>query len=488
MDTPRTTAQPNVLLLMADQQRGDTVGPDGACQTPNLMGLAARGVRFRHALVPNAICSPSRASLFTGVYPSRHGMVDCTHVVEPYRANFNAALPTWSQRLAAAGYAGGYFGKWHVERTGRLETFGFAEYEHKGDPQYKEYRARFGLGPERRLSAQHPRYVLEHRGYRPSLLYGVLDEPVEATEPHYLYSRGIDFIRRQAAAGVPWLCVVSTIEPHDPYVAPVEYFDRYDPASLPVPESWGDDLHDKPAVQRRIRSAFDLTREQVQTARACYYAACTFLDDQVGRIVRALEELGQLDNTIILYTSDHGDTLGEHGLFTKGVAAYEGVYNVPLIMAGPGIANPGRVIDGHASNVDLAPTLLELTGASPIEDVDGHSLGPLLRDEVADVWQSPWAEGYAEFHGQRFFYTQRTVWWRHWKYVFNGFDVDELYNLQVDPGERRNLAADPSHRAVLEDMAARMWRRASALGDHNIVRSDYPMFRFAPVGPLAAAG
>jgi arylsulfatase A-like enzyme len=445
-------------------------------------------VRFGHAIVPNAICSPSRASLVTGLYPSRHGMVDCTHSVEPYRAHFDEDLPTWSQRLAEAGYTGAYYGKWHVERTGKLEYYGFAEYEHKGDRACKAYRAGLGVGPERQLSERHPHHTLKKGGYRPTLLYGVTDEPEEASEPYYFYSRGIDFIQRQAARGVPWLCAKSAIEPHDPYVAPARCFERYDSSGLEVPASWEDDLRDKPAIQRRIRGAFDLTREQAQQAMACYYGACTFLDEQVGRIVGVLEELGQLDNTIVIYTSDHGDMLAEHGLFTKGVPAYEGVYNVPLVIAGPGGMNRGRVIGGHVSNVDLAPTLLELTGARTIEDVDGRLLGPHLRDEVADVWETPWAEGYAEFHGQRFFYTQRTVWWREWKYVFNGFDVDELYDLRTDPGERRNLAAEPEHRRVLEEMAARKWRRASALGDHNIVRSDYPMFRFAPVGPHVAAG
>jgi arylsulfatase A-like enzyme len=482
--------QPNVLLLMSDQQRADTLDPSNPCQTPHLDHLAQRGVRFTHALVPNSICSPSRASLMTGVFPSRHGMVDCTHTVERYRAEFDDTLPMWSQRLAEAGYTGGYFGKWHVERSNKLERFGFTEYVHKGDKAFYEYRSGLGYAKERQLSLQ---CTLSHPGYRDNLLYAVQEEPVEATEPYFMYSKGIDFIRQQASTGKPWFCVISTIEPHDPFVAPRPYFERYDPATLPIPSSYDDDLLDKPAVQRRIRPVWaELTPRQVQEATACYYAACTMLDEQVGRIVQSLEEMGQLDDTIIIYTSDHGEMLGHHGLFLKGVPAYEDVYNVPLVMAGPGItgaaagsAGPTRAGEGHVNNVDLAPTILELTGARPIEDVDGFSLGPLLRDEVRDISMTPWDEAYAEFHGQRFFYTQRIVWHGQRKYIFNGFDIDELYDLEHDPKERRNLAGDPAHREVLEEMAARMWHRAHRLGDHNIVDSHYGMFRFAPVGPLA---
>jgi hypothetical protein len=156
---------------------------------------------------------------------------------------------------------------------------------------------------------------------------------------------------------------------------------------------------------------------------------------------------------------------------------------------------------------------VERAGAAPMPDVDGHSLAPLLRDEMAeateateatepgDLGSPPWAEGYAEFHGQRFFYTQRIVWHdaagpagpdgaegqHRWKYIFNAFDVDELYDLAADPHEMTNLALDPAHRPVLEDMATRMWRRARALGDHYLLGAHYGMFRIAPVGPLVAA-
>lgn len=482
-----TAARPNVLLLMADQQRGDTLDPGSACQTPNLDRLTRSGVRFARAHTTNAVCSPSRASLFTGLYPSRHGMVDCTHSVPPDRADLRPGLPFWSQRLHEAGYTGAYFGKWHVERSGDLGRYGFGEFFINQGPQdaaeYGAYRRRYGLGPERALAL---RRAVRQPGYRDLLLYGVSDEPPEAAQPSFIYSKGTDFIRRRAAAGGPWFCVVSTHEPHDPYVAPRHCFERYRPGDLPLPATYHDDLQHKPGIQRRLRTIWqDLAPREVI---ACYYANCNFVDEQVGRILQALEETGQLDDTVILYTADHGDLLGDHGLFFKGAPAYEAVYNVPLIVAGPGVTDPGRTSEALVSLVDLAPTIASLTGTRSIEDADGRSLVPLLEHRAADLEESPWADGYAEFHGQRFFFTQRIVWQGRHKYVFNGFDVDELYDLSADPHEVTNLAADPAHRPLLEAMAARMWRRARALGDVHLLGAHYAMFRLAPVGPLGIDG
>lgn len=477
--------RPNVLLLMADQQRVDTLDPQGPCHTPNLDALAGRGVRFTRALTPNAICSPSRASMMTGLYPSRHGMVDCTHAVADYRASLREGLPMWSQRLHDAGYAGGYFGKWHVERSNLLERFGFDEYVHHHSDEYRDYRREQGVA---KTPAFSHRLLLQHPGYRDYMLYGVHEDPLEATEPYYLYSRGIDFVQRHAGAAQPWCCVVSTLDPHDPFVVPRAYYDQYDPDTFSVPASYDDDPRDRPALQRRLRSVWrDVQPHHIREAMACYYASCTFLDVQVGRILTALDETGQRDHTLVIYTTDHGEMLGAHGLFLKGATPYKEVYNIPLVVAGAGVRAPGRTCAAYVNHVDMAPTLLELTGSAPIADVDGCSLGPLLRAEVDHTAETatPWDEGYAEFHGTRLNYTQRIVWWQRWKYVYNGFDIDELYNLADDPQEQRNLAGEPEQRAMLEAMAARMWRRVHALGDFNLANAQYPMYRFSPVGPLA---
>jgi arylsulfatase A-like enzyme len=466
-----TVSQPNLLFLITDQQRADTVEPATLCQTPYLDRLAAGGTRFSRCYAPNPICSPTRASLMTGLLPHSHGMVDVTHAVPPYRAELQAGLPFWSQRLQNAGYQTGYFGKWHIERSNRLENFGFELYE------VEQYQQLQGL-VERNVQMA-PVCRVRQKGYKDFLLYGVTDNPVETTPEYQLYSDGIDFMRRAVQRPErPWALFLSTEAPHDPYVAPRRYYQRYDPADIPRPASFEDDLSNRPGIYRRIQRVWrDLDWSQFAEATACYYALCSLIDDQIGRILAVLEELGQAENTIIVFLSDHGDYMGAHRLLLKGIPAFEEAYRVPLILNGPGIP-AGRQVEQIVSLIDLAPTLVQLTTGGKF-DCHGRSLVPLLQGDQPD-WP---AEAFAECHGQRFYYTQRVLWRDNLKYVFNGFDEDELYDLAADPHELRNLAGDPADRAALESLARRMWEIIRETGDANMYQAQYGMFRFAPVGP-----
>lgn len=461
---------PNLLFIITDQQQAATVDPSSPCLTPNLDALAARGARFRRCYAANPICSPSRASLFTGLLPHSHGMVDVTHAVPAYRAELQSGLAMWPQTLQAAGYHTGYFGKWHVERSNRLEHFGFDDYE------VEAYHQLQGLVERDDLAL---RGVVRQPGYKEFLLYGVSDWPVEKTPEYRLYSQGMDFLRAAASEpDRPWALFLSSEAPHDPYVAPRSYFERYDPAALPRPASFDDDLAGRPAIYRRIQRVWqDLDWDDFARATACYFALCTLIDDQIGRIVALLEELGQLDNTLIVFTSDHGDYLGAHRLMLKGIPAFEEVYRVPLVMAGPDVLL-SNTIDKMTSVIDIGPTLVALLTGKPF-DCQGRSLMPLLRG-VANGWID---EAYAEMQGQRFAYQQRILWRAQWKYVFNTFDEDELYDLAADPHELRNLAVEPDCRPLLESMAERMWQIVRATDDWNMLQAQYGMFRFAPVGP-----
>lgn len=467
---------PNLLFLMTDQQRGDTIDPATPCLTPHLDRLAANGVRFTRCYAPNPICSPTRASLMTGLLPHSHGMVDCTHAVPSYRASLKPGLPFWSQVLQKAGYRTGYFGKWHIERSNRLEQFGFETY------QVEKYQRLLGL-------VEHNRPLLirgevRQKGYRDFLLYGVSAGPVEDTAEYRLYSDGINFLQQAAAnPDRPWALFLSTEAPHDPYVVPQEYFNRYNPANIPPPASFNDDLLNRPAIYRRARRVWQsLDWPQFAQATACYYGLCSLIDDQIGRILAVLQELGQTQNTIIVFTSDHGDYMAAHRLMLKGIPAFEEAYRVPLVLSGPGLP-AGRQVNRIVSLLDLPPTLVKLTTGNNFP-CHGRSLLPLLQTRRPE-WEDL---AFAECHGQRFFYTQRILWHNDYKYVFNGFDEDELYNLAADPHELHNLAADPASRPVLEEMAGRMWEIIHRTGDENMAQAQYGMFRFAPVGPQSAAG
>ncbi|NLS79807.1 MAG: sulfatase-like hydrolase/transferase, partial [Chloroflexi bacterium] len=239
---------------MTDQQQAGTLDSGSPCRTPHLDRLAREGTRFINAHTVNAICSPTRASLFTGVYPSQHGMVDCAHAVPEYRAELRAYLEMWSQRLAAHGYQMGYFGKWHVERSENLERFGFGEYDvdGSGSSGYPAHRRSLGLPPQPRDYVT--RYAVPHPGYPDYLLYGAYDEPVQGTRAWYDYEHGIDFVRRAARTDRPWCAFVSSGWPGDPHSVPLAYYQRYDPAEIPVPPSFHDPLADRPNLYRRQRA------------------------------------------------------------------------------------------------------------------------------------------------------------------------------------------------------------------------------------------
>jgi len=481
----------NLLFLITDQQRADTLAPGSLCQTPNLQRLAARGTRFESCYAPNPICAPVRASLFTGLLPHNHGMVDNPHTVESYRADLKPDLPFWPRDMQRAGYHSAYFGKWHVDRSLRLENFGFAEYdtEEDGYRSYRAYRRQMGLPDKAPPPIQ--TVQVEHKGYKPFVLSGITPEPPEAMLEHFIYSRGIRFIEDQAARRdqQPWALVLSSLAPHDPYIVPRQYYERYDPRQIPQPASFHDDLAGRPVIYRRIQQVWDsLEWEHYAQAIANYYAFCSLVDDQVGRVLAALERTGQAENTLVIYLSDHGDYMGAHRLMLKGIPAYDQAYRVPLLMAGPGIPQ-GKTVSQRLNHLDLAATMLPLLGLDQVIQpgsmpytMIGRSILPLLGDNAQEhaVWSS---QLFAECQGQRFAYTQRVLWWQNYKYVFNGFDQDEFYDLAHDPDELHNLAQDSNARPVMEEMAARMWEVMHSTGDSNMVDAEYGMFRFMPVGP-----
>jgi arylsulfatase A-like enzyme len=318
-------------------------------------------------------------------------------------------------------------------------------------------------------------------GYRDLPLYGVTDEPAESTLEHFTVSRALEFLDGARSGEDPWALMVSTKAPHEPYVVPRPYVERYDPDRIELPPSFDDDLADRPAIYRRQQSVWaDLTADDFRTATACYYAACSLVDDQVGRLLERIEAAGQLDDTIVIYTSDHGDLMGAHRLLLKGVPAFEEVYRVPLIVSWPAAIEPGQVIDDLVQSHDVAETLARLAG----DGLGGHAvdLMPRLTGDPAP----PRTVAVAELHGQRFSYTQRVVWEDRWKYVFNAFDFDELYDLAADPYERVNRAADPDCGEILRRLTRRMWETAYATGDHSLTGAQDGTYRYLAEGPQLA--
>jgi len=473
--------RPNILILFADQMQGKVLEPDNPCQTPNIDRLIAEGVRFKRSYTACAITSPSQASLMTGLLPHNHGMLWVRHNVDDDQGCLREDKPHWAQRLAAAGYRTGFFTRWMVERTNDLARFGWRE---SVLPKSEEYKDR-----TRQVQGRNPveqRFSLENHyhtppGYKESLFYGVTNVPPDQRPLGIDATFARDFLEDAVKGTQPWCCFYSISEPHDPFVAGQETFDKYDVDSLPLPPSVHDDLDGRPNIYKKAALIWaDRTDREHREAAACYYASITEIDDQYGRLIEIVERAGRLDDTIIIVSSDHGELLGAHGLYCKNLTASQEIYHIPLVFRGPGIAR-GKTSDALVGLHDVCPTLLELTGAEPFESPDSRSFASVLRDPEE---QSPaFDTGFAEYFGGRYMLTQRVLWRGPWKYVHNGFDFDELYNLEDDPAEMNNLARDPAHRDRVREMMKLIWQRIRDTGDHSLFNSHYPILRLAPYGP-----
>ena len=373
--------QPNILFIMTDQMTGRALLHDSQCQTPNLDALASEGVRFRRAYTVNAICSPSRASLMTGTYPSTHGIWDCTHTqrsewvdLPQCRAAHPLLAAAWPMPAIAMDTSEN--GMW--SRANNWNATAGTRY----DIDIAGVRGDVIPGSELHVTTP---------GYRDFLVSATFAD--ESTASHPAFDAGIDFIDRTAseAEGNPFCCFISTIEPHDPYIPPQRFLDLYDVEQIEVSPTLRTELEKKPEVLQRMRAVWaDLSDDDWRTITAAYWATISFIDDQVGRVLKRVDELGLADDTIIVFTSDHGDMLGGHGLLTKGVAtSYEEVYNIPLVLRVPGkrsVRNEERAL---VSLVDLGPTLLDLCGLPALEQAQGRSLQPVLAGDADPAeWRS----------------------------------------------------------------------------------------------------
>ena len=489
-------ARPNFLIFMSDHQRGDTVLPGHPAVTPHVDRLAREGVSFTQVYCPTPHCSPAKATFHTGLYPSRHGVWNNVGGGQALSRGLKPGVRLWSEDLRDAGYELAFCGSWHVSAVESPADRGWREAGVLGskpsaaNDESRLQSRRSGIGdlwtryrklaeqpePSRRGEGQ-----ILRPGYGTYTTYGtsewnLFDEPIT--------SAALEVLAALAACGKPWMLFMGIISPHDPYFAPRRFLDLYDPADVPLPPSYADTLADKPRIYKRMRDMRwgQLTPREVREAIRHYWALCSYADELFGRMLAALDAAGQADNTVVLYTSDHGDYCGDHGLFCKGIPCFRGAYHVPGVVRWPaGVAKAGRQVDAFVSHADWGPTLLELAGVSVDRPFSGRSLAPMLRDEPVNDWRD---EIHTQCNGVELYYTQRSVTTRRWKYVFNGFDDDELYDLSADPHEMRNLAGDAAPAGVVRDMARRMWRFACREGDTAV--NDYVTVALAPYGPAEA--
>jgi len=474
--------RPNILLVIPDGMQAQVVRPDHPCRTPHFDEVARRGLRFERAYTCTPVCSPARASLLTGLLPHNHGVLQVEHCTDDDQSVLRRVHPHWAQRLSAAGYHTGYFGKWHVERSNRLEDFGWQVNGCDATSAFRNIGA--GVANEHELVRAEDRVDIRGpEGYNDTLWYGVTDVPAEQRAFGRITALAQEFLHAAARGSEPWACVVSFSEPNTPVIAGRAAMRSYNPGAIPLPENFCDALADRPALYRRQRRVLaGCSEDQWRGLRACYYALVSEIDAQVGRIMTQLRDAGQLENTVVVIMSDHGRYLGAHGFDAHNFGAFEEAYNIPLLVAGPGIA-AGQTTDALVNIRDLCPTLLELTGAEAIPDLDAQSFAPVLADPAGQAGN--FTQTYAESHGVRLLMTQRVVWDAHWKFVFNGFDEDELYDLSVDPHEMTNLAAQPAHATTVRRLTTAMWQHARRTRDRALLGTHYQPMRMAAVGPNA---
>ena len=477
--------QPNILLFVPDGMQGRALARDHVCRTPNFERLAQRGVRLANAHTVLPTCSPARASLMTGLLPHNHGVLQVEHCVDDDQSVLRTGHPHWAQRLSDAGYQTAYFGKWHIERSLDLSNFGWQINHSAGGKGHRKAAdgAAKGTTGDVPLDPSLTRYQVGPDAYNRTLHYGVTDVPPSERPLSVPTGQACEFLAEAGDGKQPWCCCVSYFDPNEALIVGREAFDQYDVASLDLPANLRDDMSDRPNLYRRQQLIFEgLTDDEWRMARACYYGRITEIDEQFGRLVAQLESTGQIDNTIVIVTADHGRYLGGHGMEAHNFGAFEEIYNIPLIAAGPGLAQ-GVESEARVGLLDLCPTIAELADAEAIEVPDSRSFASLLRDP--EIEAPNFTTGYAEYHGTRFPLCQRVLWDGPWKFVFNGFDFDELYNLEDDPWEMTNLAQRAEHAEKVREMMSQIWRKVHGTGDDALLNTHYYSMRFAAVGPNA---
>jgi choline-sulfatase len=459
--------QPNILHLQSDQQQWATIAGRSPCRTPNLNRLASAGMLFERPYTPSAVCCPSRAMTLSGAYHWHNGVYNQVHSAPSVHRDLDPDTVLYSQRLRDAGYRQGYIGKWHCSWVRTPMDFGFDEVANVFgcDPRAI---ATLNNNPDRVEPRRGQLRTTATRSFRwpgsePFAMWGYREGSEEATPEAYTADCAIAMMDRFAKGSQAWHIEVHWSEPHDAYMPLRKYLDRYDPRSIPVPGNFHDTFVNKPGLHRREAGIWaGATQEDVRVSRAHYYAYTEQLDAQIGRVLEALDRTGQAGDTLVVFTSDHGDMVGGHHMWIKGWIPYEECYRIPLVVRWPAAVKAGGRCEHLVQLQDLAHTYAQVAGGNAMPYADGRSLAPLFEDPNRADWPD---DILCAYYGGEFLYTQRIAINRRYKYIFNGFDFDELYDLERDPGEIRNVVDTPEYRRQTGDMRQRLWAMMNRFED-----------------------
>ena len=482
----------------------------GACDLPNVRRLKARGVNFTRAISSNPVCCATRATVATGLTSRGHGVLENGYQLDP-------ELPTFMQALQRGGWRTGAFGKVHFQPHFRglrpdYQPYGFDEthitedarggewldwVEEKHPAHYESVLATIWptkipefaeYGPDRR--DLRTRIEKIRQGFEwaseeyPRNTFGAttLPFPQEVSQTNWITMHALEFINGMDA-DQPFFAQISYVQPHSPFQVPAEYLARVDVSKIPAPldAEWVDDPHAPKELSRRKPAAGDW-----EYARQCYFADLCHLDEQLGRITGALEERGRLDDTFIVFLSDHGEMCYDHGFLGKEEKHYDACIRVPLVVAGPGVSQ-GTTCDAMVQLEDICPTVLDASSqrmpllpkmgpyldraASEIPLLPGRSLLPLCSGDTPDDWRTAaYCESYNHINSAHLGQWARTVRTDRYRYTYypDGYG-EQLFDLLEDRDEQRNLVADPDHAQVRVGLRDRLL--------DLVIGQDYPKTR-----------
>ena len=456
---------PNILWICTDQQRWDTLGCYGNSyvDTPILDQLAAGGAHFENAYCQSPVCTPSRASFLTGRYPRT---TRCRQNGQEIPED--EVLVT--RILANAGYYCGLAGKFHLSPCNPSVC---PTHERRIDDGYAEFNWSHHSGPGWETNAYHQWLKEKGKSYQetphPESSHVCYGPEVEDHQTTWCAEMAIEFINRRAQEPAPWLYSVNFFDPHHPFDAPESTLKKYEKIieDIPLPDYQEGELEGKPSWQKREHTEAyggypfsKMSEHDHRLVRASCFAMCDLIDQQVGRMLDALKSTGQLENTIVIFMSDHGEMLGDHGIYLKGAHFYEPAVHVPLIVSQPGTIAPKRIPE-LIELTDLAPTLLDAADLATSPGMQGQTYWPLLSDQISSNTFPHRKSIYSEY------YNAMPAKWAEWRpglkdpaigdhatmlrtdrykiVVPHGENDGEMYDLHSDPSEKNNLWNQREH-------------------------------------------
>ena len=450
----------NIVFVMSDQWRWDIIFQEGhVCRTPNLVRFAREGHAFHNAYTAYPLCTPARGSLFTGKWPYQNNLTDNVDGGS-YHPNGRLHLrhKTFLERLRdEAGYEIAYSGKWHLgQGTLHERRIDNVRASDGGD---RAHGSMGRLGPAPTLDGETLRFY-----------YGSYSEGTGLDQCRV--EMGMEQIEALAERGGPFCAVISTSGPHFPHNIPKRFADMY--ADLPddfMPENYCEPFVEanKPDMQSRPYWPCQETRvlTQAQWRKICqhYWGFCSHLDEQFGRVLDKLDELGLTEDTVVAFCADHGEMLGGHGKFDKGPDFYQETMHIPMIVRDPQKRKPNTP-DGFVSLRDLFPTLVSLAGAESIlsEAERARSYWATENDHTFYCYDS--------YQGREF--KLRGIHTARCKYNWSPHDLCELYDLEADPGERKNLIHETSYRSIRDDLHAKLMAWMESERDYLLCAEHLP--------------